>query len=399
MITIVSSPIAPLSSRYPYTKPLIFDLTGVSEREKSSFDAVDKEIAAVEVVEHTPSSMKASFTSLSIVLWADVEETNFCETGSTVIGIDAGHIYHPETGTVVALIRDTVQNILVMIYTFLRALVDAAEDRVCKILDVNNICGGVLVCGGTVLLLLIQLVVQEQVLVVLSHPALVRVGGSVVRGPGELAWLCAAGNIDNCEGVLVEVEANLAIPVGQLRPLVNHALGVMNVPVVSDAAGVLGLARVGHIDHPQTTGALEGPRGTHGDDGVSSLASHDVVTAAEASEACGQARIADGSAVGRGVGWVGGAELGEVEDLQAVVRGLGANVGVVLDDLDVAPRGGDGLRGQAADIGQGAIGVDPDKGRTVRLADDAVLLSSRGVRPTCNCDLSELQCDALNHSD
>ena len=85
--------------------------------------------------------------------------------------------------------------------------------------------------------------------------------------------------------------------------------------------------------------------------------------------------------VGRGVLGVGLQELGEVEDLETVVGGLRANVGVVANDLDVAPGGGDGLGRQAADVGQAAIGVDLGEGSAVSLAQESELTAGGGISP------------------
>ena len=236
-----------------------------------------------------------------------------------------------------------------------------------------------LVSSRTSLLLLVKLVVEQQVLVVVAQrPALVGVGGTVVGGAGELAGHRAAVDVDDGEGVLVVVEADLLVLVGDLGALVDDALGVVDVAVGGDAAGVLGTARVGDVDHPETTAALEVDGGADGGDEVRLLVGDDVVAGAEAGEVGGQ--VAAGGP-GRGVRRVGGAELGEVEDLEAVVGGLGADVGVVADDLDVAPDGGDGLRGQTADVPQAAVRLDLDEGSAVGLAEETVLLAGGGISP------------------
>ena len=82
----------------------------------------------------------------------------------------------------------------------------------------------------------------------------------------------------------------------------------------------------------------------------------------------------EGCQVGGGVegfGGVGdGEELGEVEDLHAVVGGFGADVGVGPDYFDVSPDGAGGLCGQTADVFEGAAFEDLDEGGAVCLADE-----------------------------
>lgn len=89
------------------------------------------------------------------------------------------------------------------------ALVYALEDRRGEILDVDNICRRVLVLGRARLLLLVQFVVEEYVLVVIGHPALVSVGGALIDSPGQDTGLELAREVVNGEGVLVVSEADL----------------------------------------------------------------------------------------------------------------------------------------------------------------------------------------------
>jgi hypothetical protein len=69
------------------------------------------------------------------------------------------------------------------------------------------------------------------------------------RGAGTI------GDIDNGECVFVEAEADLAAGVGGVGSVVDHALGVVHVTVVSEAADKHGVAGVGDIDDVETSTA------------------------------------------------------------------------------------------------------------------------------------------------
>lgn len=246
-------------------------------------------------------------------------------------------------------------------------------------LDVNNVGGGALVSSRTGTLLLIELVVEKQVLVVVAErPALVSVGSTVVGGAGELAGHGATADVNDGEGILVIVEADLLVLVGGHGTFVDDALSIMDVAVRGDAASILGAARVGYINHPEAATALEVDGSADGGDEVRLLIGNNVVAGAEAGEV--GSKVTARRPGGR-VGRVGGAELSQVEDLKTVISGLGADVGEVADDLDVAPDGGDGLGGEATDVDQAAIRLDLNEGSAVRLAQETVLLTSIGISP------------------
>jgi hypothetical protein len=153
----------------------------------------------------------------------------------------------------------------------------------------------------------------------------------------------------------------------------------VSVAVGGDAAGILGTGRVGDVNHPETTTALESSLSTDSDDEVGLLVGDNVVAGPEAGEVSLQV-VAGG--VGRRVLGVSREELGEVKDLETVVGGLRADVGVVANDLDVAPDGSDGLGGQTTDVGQAAIGVDLNEGSAVGLAEESELAAGGGS-PAC----------------
>lgn len=211
------------------------------------------------------------------------------------------------------------------------------------------------------------------------QPALVRVRRAVVRRARELRRHRAPVDVDDRQGVLVVVEADLLALVRRLGAPVDDALRVVDVAVVGNAARVLRPLRVRDVDHPEAGTALEAVLGADGDDEVRLLVHDDVVAGAETGEVGGQVLA---HAVGGRVLGVGLPELGQVEDLQAVVGRLGADVGVVADDLDVAPRGGHGLGGEAAGVLEAAVLENLNEGGAVRLAQERVLAPRAGVGPS-----------------
>lgn len=150
---------------------------------------------------------------------------------------------------------------------------------------------------------------------------------------------------------------------------------IVNVAIVGHTAGVLGTLGVGNVNHPQSSAALETVLSAYSGDKVSLLVGNQVVAAAEAVEVSSQVAA---DAVGGRVLGISLLELGEVEDLKTVVGGLRANVGVVANDLDVAPGGGDGLGRETADVGQAAVRLNLDEGSAISLAEKSKLAARRG---------------------
>lgn len=365
ILVVPSSPTAAPSSR-------------TADRVEAALDGADENITALKVGVDGPGTVKGGLAANLVVLGVDVEIGHLLKTGARIILVDGGDVDDARTRAVVCLPRQAVDNILVVVDGALGAFVHAPEYGVGQILNVDNVGGGMLVGSRAGLVLLVELVVQQQVAVILGDPALVGVGGTVVGGARQLARHGAARDVDDGQGVLVEVEADLPALVSLLGAAVDDALGVVDVAVGGHAAGVLGPAGVGHVDHPQAGAALEVVLGAHGGDEVRGLVGHQVVAAAEP----GKVRREVPAHAPRGrVAGVRRQELGEVKDLQAVVRRLGADVGKVLDDLDVAPRRGHRLRGQAPDVGQAAVLVHLGKGGAVALAQEGKLAAAGRVSP------------------
>ena len=269
-------------------------------------------------------------------------------------------------------------------------LVETGVDGLLEVGNVPDVGGGAAVGGGPDLVLLVELVVeQEEGHGVIDQPALVGVGVAVVGRAGDDGGVDLVGHVHDGEGVLVEVEADLAAPVLCRGALVDDALGVVDVAVLGDAAGGGGLGGVGDVndEHAARAGGVAGVGAGAAADGVDEvllLVRDEVVGRAEAAEVGGQVRLLaedlglEEEGVPPGLDLE---ELLEVEDLEAVAVGLGADVGVVADDLDVSPACGGRLGVEAAEVLELAAEGNLDEGDAVGLTDDAELAARPLVGP------------------
>ena len=255
----------------------------------------------------------------------------------------------------------------------------SSRENLREVGNVDDVGGGALVSGRASLLLLVKLVVEEEVLVIVRYHTLMSIGSTIVGGAGQLPGHGAAVNVDDGEGILVEVEADLLALVLDLGATVDDALGIVDIAVGRNAASVLGALGVAHVDHPQAGTALESVLGADGNDEVRLFVGDNVVAAAEAVEMGSQVIL---DAEGGGLLGVDLEQLGQVEDLEAVAFGLRADVGVVANDLDVTPDGVVSLGGQATQVRKAAVLLDLDKGSAVGLSNQSKLAAAGGVGPS-----------------
>ncbi|KAI6765363.1 hypothetical protein HG530_006433 [Fusarium avenaceum] len=134
----------------------------------------------------------------------------------------------------------------------------------------------------------VVLIVQQEVLVILSHPTLVGVGSAVVCGARQLARHSTAGDVNNSEGIFVVVEADFTTLEGLLGTTVDHALGIVHVAIRRDTASILGPLWVRDINHPEASTTLEIVGCTDGGNEGCLLVSHKVVAVAKSTKVCGQ---------------------------------------------------------------------------------------------------------------
>jgi len=245
-------------------------------------------------------------------------------------------------------------------------LVETGVDGLLEVGNVPDVGGGAAVGGGPDLVLLVELVVeQEEGHGVIDQPALVGVGVAVVGRAGDDGGVDLVGHVHDGEGVLVEVEADLAAPVLCRGALVDDALGVVDVAVLGDAAGGGGLGGVGDVndEHAARAGGVAGVGAGAAADGVDEvllLVRDEVVGRAEAAEVGGQVRLL-------------------AEDLGLEEEGVPP--GLDLEELLVSPAGGGRLGVEAAEVLELAAEGNLDEGDAVGLTDDAELAARPLVGP------------------
>lgn len=353
--------------------------SALAHRVQATLNGADDNVSRGEVRVDGPGTEELGLATDRVIIGVDIKESCLFKQSTSVILSDGGNVDDAEAGAIVGLVGEAVDDVLVVVDGLDRRLVDSTEDGPGEVLDVDDVGGGVLVSSRASHLLLIELVIEEQVLVVIAQqPTLVGVGSTVVGGTRDLARHGATANVDNGEGILVVVEAELMALVRGHGTLVDDALSIVDVAIGGDAASILRTARVGDVHHPETATALEAQLGADSGDKSGLLVGDDVVAGAETSEVGGEVA---GDGVGGRVGRISRSELGEIEDLETVAGSLGANVGKVANDLDVTPDGRNSLGRKAANVGQATIGVDLSKGSAVSLSEKGKLATTVGVRP------------------
>ena len=206
-----------------------------------------------------------------------------------------------------------------------------------------------------------------------------------VEHPGQRHRVLLVGDVHDRQGVLdvvdggsdvlrVGVEADLPAAVVRVRYLVDHALGVMDVAVVLEAARERRVRRLVDVDHVQP--AVARARADQvSEPGV--LVDVQVVRVAVPADVVDR-RGSEGHRLALHT-----AQLGEVEDLHLVVVVFRDDESVVVEDLDVAPeRASLGrVRGQRADdVGTGWI-ADVDEHRAFAATDQCVVAAVTPVGP------------------
>ena len=334
----------------------------------------------------TPRSNEGDSALARIVLGVDVEERLRSHALARGILLDRADVVHPDAVAVVGLVRKAVDNVQVVV----DALLVGGPEVACvlgvlQVGEVGDVGHGAAGGGCAGLVLLVQLVVEQDVLVpvALGPPALVHVRGAGVGQLGEdlgrgLAVL--GGGVIDGDGVLVVTDADVAATVAAVRAIVGHALGIVHVAVLAGTAGGTGVCGVLEVDVLQA-GAAGLVAGLGADsNGVLIVPVDDNVVGAADGEGVAEQTcevllgVKDLGALG-----VERQELVEVEDLDVVANGLGADDNVVVQDTDLAPAGADGvLCREAAEVLDLALLGDLDESSSAELADDTELTSVLG---------------------
>ena len=271
----------------------------ILQRKQTPLNAVQDDSPTLEVRIDTPAAHKLNLASRLVILRITIKEAHLLEPLTRRVLRNGAHINNPQPTTIVALVGQPVNDVLVVVDGAHRRLVQPRVLGLRQVRDVEDVGGRVAVLGGAGLLLLVELVVEEEVLHVGGgDPALVGVGGAFVGGLGDLDGLGLVGYVDDCESLFVVVEADFLVGVflvgagvddalrcGVLVPFLNGMLGRKNtivyVAIFIGAPWGCGLRRVRNIDHPQTPRAVALPVRADGIDHVGLLVGDDVVGAPE----------------------------------------------------------------------------------------------------------------------
>lgn len=218
-----------------------------------------------------------------------------------------------------------------------------------KVADVKDVSGGKTLGHRADLgITLVELVVEEDVLLprLVVDDALVDVlsAGVVADGDdvGDVAGL--VGDIVDGQRVFVVTVADISAVVAGIGATVDEALGVMDVAVAGSAAGAGDVGGIADVEEDQSAAAGEVVSHTNRRVTADGTASNGVVELLVDDDVVG---TADGELVPMAgelglseVLWVRGVEvenLLHVEELDAVLDGLGANDGKITDDSDFSP--------------------------------------------------------------
>ena len=77
----------------------------------------------------------------------------------------------------------------------------------------------------------------------------------IIRHPRQHLHIALILHIYNGQSVLIVAEADLSSLIVSIWPLVDHTLCIMDIAVLSKAAGKLGIEWVSDINHVKSTGA------------------------------------------------------------------------------------------------------------------------------------------------
>ena len=175
-------------------------LPRILQRKNTPLNTIQQDVSALEVWIYAPTPREFNNSPNTVILRMHIEETHLLEPLPSRIGRYAPDIYNPQAAIVVALIREAVLDVLVVIDGFGGRLVVAGIDRRGKRGDVEDISRCAAVSCDARLVLLVEFVVQEEVLHVTGRePALVRVLGAGVGSARDLAGRCLVGYVDYCE--------------------------------------------------------------------------------------------------------------------------------------------------------------------------------------------------------
>lgn len=221
-----------------------------------------------------PSTSEHHLATDSIILGVNVEESVCGHVASCWVAANGTDIVHPETSTVVALVCKSVDDVQVVIYSF---VVDGEEGSRClwvaEITHVDDVGDGTSRRRRSLSALLVKLIVEDHKLVALvGPPALVAVCRARVRKSAQnlrCGVALLAGGVVDGDGVFVVADADVAATEAAVWTFIVHTLSIVDVAVGRSAAGRLGVGGVGKINVLKTTSAAGVTGLSANSDGVS----------------------------------------------------------------------------------------------------------------------------------
>jgi hypothetical protein len=142
----------------------------------------------------------------------------------------------------------------------------------------------VLINSSASLVHFVVLIIKEEIVLVvlIEHPALMRVGSTIVRGDRDDCCVLLVGDVVDGQGVFVVPIANFSPLVLFVRPMIDETLRVMDVTILGSAAGLGRVGNVGQVDEDEAGSAACVTRiGANRDNMVGSGSAHNVMGATE----------------------------------------------------------------------------------------------------------------------
>lgn len=107
-----------------------YSLRVVLERENAALDRANNNMATLEVGIHRPRAVKRRLATNLIILGPHIKEGRLLKQRAGVILVNGRDVDDAQPRAVVGLVRQAVDDVLVVVDGLLRALVDATEHGV-----------------------------------------------------------------------------------------------------------------------------------------------------------------------------------------------------------------------------------------------------------------------------
>lgn len=150
----------------------------------ATFDGVDEDVTRLEVGIAGPGADEGGKTvaDFSVILGVNVDEGGLANIASSGVLGDRAGVENAETSTVIGLVDEVIDNVLVVIDGLDLGLVETGLLGVLEVADIPNIGDRESVFGGSVPTDLIKLVIEDEEFLVVdvNNGALVGVAGTLV---------------------------------------------------------------------------------------------------------------------------------------------------------------------------------------------------------------------------